>query len=112
MYQHIDQKVIEIFRRGDRYKLFKFDIDIDVEDQHRLEMFYFMLDEMPQFDMCRIKVDRGDNEFINALAQKSMFQTKQDLFKILDYDNLNSPKQPEPHEYLSKVLHLEDQDMS
>ena len=92
--------------------MFKLDIDIDVEDQHRLEMFYSMLDEMPELEVCRIKVDRGDNEFINTLAQKSMFKTKQELFKILDYDNLNSPKQPEPHEYLSKVLHLEDQDMS
>ena len=104
--QLIDEKTIATLKRGDRYKLFKLSIFIDFENKSRTEMIYRMLDEMPEFEICKISVTNGENELINALATKSMFKTKQDLFKILEFSNNDRSKQSEPYEYLSRVYCL------
>ena len=71
-------------------------------------MFYRMLDEMPEFEMSRIYVENGDNGFINTLATKSMFKTKQDLYDILEFDDINNRRQFKEYEYLSYVCRPQD----
>ena len=75
-------------------------------------MFYRMLDEMPEFEISRIKVKQGNNDLINTLATKSMFKTKQDLFNILEFDKNICSEQSEPYEYLSRVYNPHKHDMS
>ena len=111
-YQAIDEKTIEIFRRANRYKLFKLDAVIDIEDQPRLQMFYHMLDQMPDFEIERIEAEARDNQLIRTLASKPIFQTKQDLFKVLEVNDYGYSKLSEPYEYLSKVYYPEYLDMS
>ena len=96
----IDMYTIKMLKRGNRYKLFKLDIFIDTEEQDRLEVFYQMLDELPHLQICHVKVNYCSNEFIDALIEKSMFETKQDLFKVLEISDSNVAEQFEPHEYL------------
>ena len=110
--QLIDEKTIATLKRGDRYKLFKLDIRVDVKDEIRLEIFYRMLDEMPEFEISWIKLKNGNNDLINTLTTKPMFKNKQDLFDILEFDSINLPQQSESYEYLSKINNPEDFDMS
>ena len=60
----------------------------------------------------KINVILGNNDLINSLAKKPMFKTKQDLFKLLDYQDSDIIEQEEPHEYLSQILMPEMYDMS
>ena len=108
----IDEDTIMMLKRGNRYMLFKLDISIDSQDQDRLDIFYQMLEEMPEFEIFQINVQQCSNEFINALAKKSNFKTKQDLFKVLQTRSNSVIEQSEPHEYLSHVDHPEKHDMS
>ena len=48
-------------------------------------MILIMLKEMPQLEIARIHGNIDNPETINFLAQKSMFKTKEDLFKVLDF---------------------------
>ena len=41
-----------------------------------------------------------------------MFNTKQDLFKILEFDDSMISEQSEPYEYLSKIKDPNSHDMS
>ena len=80
----IDEKTINVLKRGDRYKLFKLDVIINMNDQDRVEVFYKMLDEMPDFEIQKILLKQCDKFFIKTLLQKPMFTTKEQLFKVLD----------------------------
>ena len=110
--QPIDEKTIATLKRGDRYKLFKYSITIDAKNQVRLEMFYRILDEMPELEICEIVVGNGDNDVINTLAANSMFNTKQDLFNILEFYIEDQNQQSEPCEYVTYINYSEKYDMS
>ena len=49
--QRIDDLTIKALKRGNWYKLFKFSITIDGDDKERIEMFYKMLDELPNLEI-------------------------------------------------------------
>ena len=75
-------------------------------------MFYKMVEDMPEFEISSIKLKNGNNDLINTLTAKPMFENKQDLFDILEFDSINLPQQSESYEYLSKIDNPEDFDMS
>ena len=101
-----------MLKRGNRYKLFKLDIELDATDDHRLIIFYEILEKMPDMEICQIVVRNSSNDFLNTLAEKYMLKTKQDLYEILQIDNKTLNKQSEPHEYLSVVKYPKNRDMS
>ena len=74
---------INILKKGNRYKLFKFIFPITncnlINDQIKIPI----LDEMPNIDIEKIHTNRFDNQTIQTLLQKTKFETKQDLFKVL-----------------------------
>ena len=109
--QPIDTYTIKMLKKGERYKLFKLDIEIDAEDPDRLEVFYQMLDELPHLEICRISVKYCNNELLDTLVGRSMFETKQDLFKVLETSDKHVAGQSEPHEYLSTVYNPREHDM-
>ena len=114
-FQKVDERTIEALKRGERYKLFKLDFEVDYFDKNRLEILYRILDEIPELEIFKICSSCRLNQFINELAEKSNFKTKQDFFKVLDFKNYghtDPPGQSEPYEYLNKVLYPEDHDMS
>ena len=76
------------------------------------EILYKMLDEMPEFEICKIKLWNSNTDLINTLATKSIFRNKQDLFNKLELCGCKQPENSEQHEYLSKVLNPENYDMS
>ena len=51
------------------------------------------------FEIDRVMIENEINKTINTLAHKSMFKTKQDLFKVI------TTRQPfEPYEYVPELL--------
>ena len=108
----IDIYTIKMLKKNNRYKLFKLDISIDTQEQDRLKVFYQMLDELPEIEISSVQVDNCNNEFIDAVASKPMFKTKQDLYKVLEISDRSAAKQSKPHEYLSNVYDPEKHDMS
>ena len=108
----IDEKTIEVLRRGDRYKLFKLEIGIDAKEQNGIEVLYEMLDEMQELEIYMIHVKHCNNEIVDTLAQKPIFKKKQDLFKVLDLGTSDAPERSEPYEYLQSVYHPEKHKMS
>ena len=110
--QHLNTKTIEVLKRGDKYKLFKLNIQIDIDEHDRLGVFYTMLDEMPEFEVHLISARNYNDDFIDTLAQKPIFKTKRDLFRVLDFSDSDPPMQFEPYEYLLQVKSPEEHDMS
>ena len=47
-------------------------------------MFFYMLDQLPGFELSRVKVGMVTLDFIKKLTKKSILKTKQDLFKVLE----------------------------
>ena len=99
--QKIDERTINALKKNDRYKLFKLDIQISIEDQARLRVFYRLIEEMPDFEVCRIDINKSSNDLINTLAKKLIVENKQELYKILEVDASNYIEQSKPLEYLS-----------
>ena len=111
-HQRIDEKTIEVLKRGNRYKLFKFSIIIDSKDKERIKMFYKMLDEMPVLEIKRIKfVSRWSKDIIDTLLQKSIYKTPDELYKVLE-SNPGAFETPDTYEYLSIIFNPETKDMS
>ena len=102
-YQKIDEKTIQSLKRGDRYKLFKFNLTIKTKGFDNTEWIYRMLDEMPDLEVSKISGHISNNDAINALMEKPIFKTKQDLFKIIEFSPSYENDQSEPLEYLSYV---------
>ena len=69
--ERIDMYTMKMLKRGKRYKLFKLDIGIG-----RLMMFYKILDDFPHLEICNITMTGCKNITLDALTNKSMFQTK------------------------------------
>ena len=102
--QRIDAKTIDVLKRGDRYKLFKYSIRIDGNNQERIQMFFNMLDQIPQFEIERICLtSRCNKDFIDMLLQKSVYKTRHELYKVLDVYGGLLDDESYPYEYLSKV---------
>ena len=94
---------MKALKRGDRYKLFKFDIYLNYKNTEQVQMVYTLLDEIPELEISYIDIVNGQNEFINTLLEKSMVKTKQELFKILQFRNPFNYQFDEPYEYLSFI---------
>ena len=99
--QPLDDKTIEVLKKNDKYKLFKLDFEIEFYDQYRLDMFYKILEQMPDFEISKICVYNGDNDLIDTLMEKCNFETKQDLFGVLKFMKGFRPEKSEPYEYIS-----------
>ena len=108
----IDKHTINMLKRNSKYKLFKFNFEIDTLKKNRLQVFYQMLDKLPELEISHIKVHNSSNTFIDTLAEKPMFETKQDLFKVLESNDESVAEQSEPHEYLSTVKFPYKHDMN
>ena len=111
----IDIQTINMLKRNSKYKLFKFDFEIDTLKDKRLQVFYQMLDELPELEISRISASYPCGEFLNILLQKQVFKTKKEFLKVLEFDDLDDidpPDQSEPHEYLAMVRYPECHDMS
>ena len=112
-YQRIDELTIKVLKRFDRYKLFKFKVLIDGNDNERIEMFYKMLDEMPQFEFILLTLTkRWDKKFIDTLLKKSIYETREKLFEVLKFNNFGLQVHNDIYEYLSTVSFPEKHDMS
>ena len=107
----IDRHTITMLKRGNRYKMYKLDITLFNTHQDRLSLFYRILEEMPEFEISKIKILGNNNNLIETLVQKSYFKTKQDLFKVIESKDDSVAQQSEPHEYLSHVYNPEHHDM-
>ena len=83
----IDDNTIKMLKKGDRYKLFKINIELDTTDQKRLKIFYEILDEMPDIEIIRIVIRNSNNEFLKTLAEKTRFKAKKDLFEALQIED-------------------------
>ena len=108
----IDDKTIEALKRGDKYKLFKLDIQINYEDKDRLQIFYRMLEELPEFEIYNIGVLYGDNKFIYKLGENPIFKNYQYLLKVLNMNDTGVHINNEPYEYLRNVIYPEKHNMS
>ena len=71
-----------------------------------------MLDELSEFEISKIYVTEGTNDFINNLAQRPMFKTKQDLFKVLELKESKIRRPTQTLEYMSKMEFPERFNMS
>ena len=71
-----------------------------------------MLDYMPDFEISRIDIKKGNNDLINTLAEKLNYQSKQDLYNALYISACDYSDQSEPFEYLSEVYYPGIHDMS
>ena len=90
-----------MLKRGGKYRLYKLDIGLDLIDLKRLKIFYSMIEDMPELEISKISVKHSNNEFLETLMEKCKFDSKQDLFNVLDVRT--AAYQPEPHEYISEL---------
>ena len=68
----------------------------------RTNMLFKMLDELPEIEMEKIKIDsRCDKDFIDTILEKSIYKTRQELFEVIDYDNSLVYNQFDTFEFLS-----------
>ena len=101
----IDEKTIKALERNERYKWFKFILSIDKTNTERLEIIYEMFSRIPQMEFRQITIKNCDNAFINTLVEKTNFETKQDLFKVLNcYFFSYSSWRDRPYEYISDLV--------
>ena len=101
--QTIDQNSINVLKRNNKYMLFKFYFYIKDESDPYIKLILLMLDEMPDLEVEKCIMLSGSNSMIQTLADKPMFKTKHDLFKILDFRYSQALTHPEPYEYISFV---------
>ena len=92
--------------------LFKISIKILRNDIEKVLILLELLKE-PGIDVkeIRIRARRKDNQIVNLLSESPIFDTKQDLFKILKFSAADVPRNSENHEYLSYIGEIK-QDMS
>ena len=84
----IDENTIKILKKFDRYKLFKLKITINAFNNSEVEMLFNMLDQMPELELVSLRVwYKNDKEFIDTLLQKSIYKTRQELYKVLEFDD-------------------------
>ena len=111
--RRIDENTIKVLLRGDRYKLFNIKVDIDPTDIDRTEMFYNMLDAIPELEFQNIAVrNKCDKEFIDILLQKSIYKTKEELFEVLYFNDMALNDTEDTYEYFNDILYPEKHDMS
>ena len=92
--------------------LFKISIKILRNDIEKVLILLELLKESGiDVKEIRIRARRKDNQIVNLLAESPIFDTKQDLFKILKFSAADVPRNSENHEYLSYIGEIK-QDMS
>ena len=111
--QKIDELTIKALKRGDRYKFFKFKITINGLKNSEIEMLYNMLDEMPELEFGSLFVwYKNDKVLIDTLLQKSIYKTRQELYKVLKFEDTFSHDKSIPFEYSSIIHSPQKHDMS
>ena len=111
--QRIDENTIKVLKRGNKYRLFKLEIDIDFNDIERTEIFYKMLDEMPNIEFYELFVrSRCDEDLINLLLKKSIHKTRDELFKVLQSYMRTVCNQAEVHEYETGLVYPHEVDIN
>ena len=88
----IDENTIKLLKRGNRYKLYKFIIQLNYLNQQQVKTVYQMLDQMAELDISEISVENTNEDVTHMLAQKAMFKDKQDLYKVLKFKDINITK--------------------
>ena len=84
----IDENTIKILKKFDRYKLFRLKITINAFNNSEVEMLFNMLDQMPELELVSLRVwYKNDKEFIDTLLEKSIYKTRQELYKVLEFDD-------------------------
>ena len=73
-YQKVDINTIRILKRGERYKSFKFIVELDNDYPYGVALIYKMLDDMPGIEILKIYVKNGTNTNIKELSKKPMFK--------------------------------------
>ena len=79
----IDDKVIRMLKKVDRYKLFKFGMKINSNDEGSDWNLRKILNEMPDSQFSSIYVFRSTNKFLNTVSQILIDMNRQDLFKVI-----------------------------
>ena len=110
--QKVDKNTIKVLKRGDRYKLFKFIIELDNDYPYKCEVIYNILEDMPEIEIHKIYVKNGTNGMIDILTEKPMFDTKQELYKVLEFQHKVEDTYTETYEYISELSYPDLYDMS
>ena len=117
---HCLNEKIEALKKGDKYKLFKLNISIDLSGDAKT--FFKILDEIPELEIAMIDAsydsdtynddsDWNDDfdvtngfykECIDTLVKRLILKNKQELIKVLNIDG-DPPELSEPYEYLKEV---------
>ena len=112
----IDDKIVRMLKKADRYKLFKFDIKIN-PIKVTVKNLEKILKEMPDSQFSNIRVNfyyvlKKDDKILNTVLQILINMNRQDLFKALIVNDEHINQQSEPLEYLSYIKYPHRYDMS
>ena len=66
-----------------------------------------MLDEMPELEIYKLRLVGANNAILHTLQKKLKFESKHDLYKVLEYDDLDVSEEPWMYEYIPKVIYPE-----
>ena len=99
------KNTVDVLRKDDKYKLFRFEISIsdDEESLKETDCIFRMLEDMPDMIIDALYVYEGNNNTFQKLLDLPNFKTKQDLLKVLYFKESYDIEESEPYEYLSKV---------
>ena len=53
-----------------------------------------MLDEMPELEIYKLRLVGANNAILLTLQKKLKFESKHDLYKVLEYDDLDVSEEP------------------
>ena len=114
MDSQIDQTTINIFKKADRYKSFKFKFRVGKDDTN-IEMVLKMLEELQSIEIEKLLIETADRDIISALIDKAGFKTDQQLLKAIDisvYQDNFKVIEDNPYQYLSSIYRPEKFDMT
>ena len=80
-WQKVSESTIDVLKRGDRYKLFKFLIELDTKNLAQLRIIYQMFDRLPGLEISKLIFKNVTNDALRKLEQKNVFKTKQELYE-------------------------------
>lgn len=75
-----DHNSLSSLAKSDRYMLFKLDLHINCNKQEKVQLFYKMINEFPELEIAKIKLQWGCNaQLIKTLISKDFFKSEYDL---------------------------------
>ena len=97
----IDHLTLKSLKRGNRYKLFRFRLEYGGHCIHETQNIIRFLKSMPDIDIQSLQLKNANNQLIDEILLYSKYENREELFKILDYRQINAPMLDEPLQYLS-----------